>query len=64
MTPAMEIWQKECPDDYNAMVATCPLGRVGDAEQDIARAVLAITSPNLRYMTGSTFMLDGGQQRG
>jgi NAD(P)-dependent dehydrogenase (short-subunit alcohol dehydrogenase family) len=37
-----------------------PLGRLGDPEQDIGRAIAALVSDDLAYLTGATLMLDGG----
>jgi 2-hydroxycyclohexanecarboxyl-CoA dehydrogenase len=37
-----------------------PLGRIGDPERDIGRAVLAMVSSDFDYVTGQTIMLDGG----
>ncbi|MFL6112750.1 MAG: SDR family oxidoreductase, partial [Catenulispora sp.] len=38
-----------------------PLGRLGDPEQDIGRAVVALASDDLAYLTGATLMLEGGR---
>jgi NAD(P)-dependent dehydrogenase (short-subunit alcohol dehydrogenase family) len=38
-----------------------PLKRIGDCEQDIGRAVVAIVSSDLCYLNGATIPLDGGQ---
>ena len=35
--------------------------RIGDCEHDIGRAVVALVGPDLRYLTGATIPLDGGQ---
>jgi hypothetical protein len=37
-----------------------PLGRMGDCEDDIGHAVVALVSPDLSYLTGATPMLNGG----
>jgi hypothetical protein len=34
---------------------------MGDAEADVGRAVVALVSDDLRYLTGSTLMLEGGR---
>ena len=44
-----------------ARVAWIPLGYIGDCEQDIGRAVVALLSPDMRYLTGAVIPLDGGQ---
>jgi NAD(P)-dependent dehydrogenase (short-subunit alcohol dehydrogenase family) len=37
-----------------------PLGRLGDAEADVGRAVVYLASRDGRYLTGTTLMVDGG----
>jgi 2-hydroxycyclohexanecarboxyl-CoA dehydrogenase len=57
---AFERWQKEQPERFKAVLDGIPLGRVGDPELDIGRAVLALVGPDMRFLTGATIMLDGG----
>ena len=40
--------------------AVSPLGRPGDPELDIGAGVAFLLSDDARYVTGQTFMLDGG----
>ncbi|MGH6696131.1 SDR family NAD(P)-dependent oxidoreductase [Sphingopyxis sp.] len=61
MSPGMEGWIKGSPDEAAAYFQTIPLGRVGDCEEDIGRGVAALASDDLRYLTGATIPLDGGQ---
>ena len=44
------------------LIDTIPLGRIGDPELDIGRALVFLGSDESRYVTGTTLMLDGGQQ--
>lgn len=37
-----------------------PLGRLGDPEADIGRAVVYLASKDGGYITGTTLMVDGG----
>jgi NAD(P)-dependent dehydrogenase (short-subunit alcohol dehydrogenase family) len=37
-----------------------PPGRLGDAEHDVGRAVVYLTSKDGSYVTGTTLMVDGG----
>ena len=37
-----------------------PIGRMGDPEDDIAPVALFLCSDACRYLTGQTFMVDGG----
>ncbi len=61
MSPGMKLWIEHVPDEANAFLATVPLGRVGDCEQDIGRAVVFLAGPDSGYVTGHTLTLDGGQ---
>jgi NAD(P)-dependent dehydrogenase (short-subunit alcohol dehydrogenase family) len=42
------------------ILATVPLGRVGDPELDIGRAVVFLASEESGYLTGTMIPLDGG----
>ncbi len=55
------------PDDdpdrrasFEAMYRAHPMGRDGDAESDIGPVVCFLLSPECRYLTGETLMVDGG----
>lgn len=60
-SPGMQGWVQARPEEARAFIATVPLGRVGDCESDIGRAVVSLVGPDLDYITGATLMLDGGQ---
>jgi NAD(P)-dependent dehydrogenase (short-subunit alcohol dehydrogenase family) len=45
---------------YEAFMEACPMGRNGDPELDIAPVALFLCSDACRYLTGQTFMVDGG----
>jgi NAD(P)-dependent dehydrogenase (short-subunit alcohol dehydrogenase family) len=49
------------PEGTAAFIATIPMGRVGDCEKDIGRAVAALCGPNMEYISGATIPVDGGQ---
>ena len=49
------------PEAFGQMLKSVPLGRMGDETDDIASAVAALVSDDLRYLTGATLMLDGGR---
>jgi meso-butanediol dehydrogenase/(S,S)-butanediol dehydrogenase/diacetyl reductase len=61
VSPGFENWVEERPEETAAFLATVPLGRPGDCEEDIGRAVVMLVGPHGAYITGSTLMLDGGQ---
>lgn len=62
-TPALERWMEKNPQEAAEFVESIPLGRVGDPEADIGRAVLFLVSDDAGYLTGATIPLDGGQSR-
>ncbi len=63
MSPGMEWWCANNPEESKAFLATVPLGRVGDCETDIGHAVAFLCSDDARYITGQSLLLDGGQAR-
>jgi 3-oxoacyl-[acyl-carrier protein] reductase len=48
------------PEHEQAMLAAIPLGVFGEPE-DVAWAVRFLASPEARYITGQTLIIDGGQ---
>jgi meso-butanediol dehydrogenase/(S,S)-butanediol dehydrogenase/diacetyl reductase len=50
------------PQLEKMLINSIPLGRIGDPEQDVGRALVFLGSDESRYVTGTTLMLDGGQQ--
>jgi len=60
-SPALDVWTATRPDEARQFFQTIPLGRIGSCERDIGRAVVALVGPDLRYLTGATIPLDGGQ---
>jgi NAD(P)-dependent dehydrogenase (short-subunit alcohol dehydrogenase family) len=61
MSPAAEEWRDRHPETFASHVAQTPLGRLGDCEADIGRAVAALVSDDMQYLTGGTLMLGGGR---
>lgn len=61
MSPGMAWWSEHVPEEFEAVRAEVPLGRIGDCEQDVGRAVVFLCGPDAGYITGSTLMVDGGQ---
>jgi meso-butanediol dehydrogenase/(S,S)-butanediol dehydrogenase/diacetyl reductase len=60
LTDAVDRFFTNEPEFANSVLAEVPLGRVGDPETDIGRAVAFLVGPNAAYMTGATLPLDGG----
>jgi NAD(P)-dependent dehydrogenase (short-subunit alcohol dehydrogenase family) len=61
MSPAAEEWRDRHPETFASHVQQTPLGRLGDCEADIGRAVAALISDDMQYLTGGTLMLGGGR---
>ena len=61
LSPGLQGWIAERPQEAAEFIKTIPLRRVGDCEQDIGRAVVFLVGPAAAYLTGATIPLDGGQ---
>lgn len=61
LSPGLERWIDRNPEEAEEFLASIPMKRLGDCETDIGRAVVALCGPDLRYLTGATIPLDGGQ---
>jgi 2-hydroxycyclohexanecarboxyl-CoA dehydrogenase len=61
LSPAAEKFRDVDPERFAVGISDTPLGRIGDCESDIGRAVAALVSDDLSYLTGATLMLDGGR---
>jgi meso-butanediol dehydrogenase / (S,S)-butanediol dehydrogenase / diacetyl reductase len=61
MSPAMEGFFAALPEVAEEMLGQIPLGRMGDSQQDIGRAVVFLCSDAASYITGITLPVDGGQ---
>jgi NAD(P)-dependent dehydrogenase (short-subunit alcohol dehydrogenase family) len=62
MSPAVPEFFKTRPEGaFEETVAKVALGRFGDAQDDIGRAVAFLISDDAKFVTGQTIMLDGGQ---
>jgi NAD(P)-dependent dehydrogenase (short-subunit alcohol dehydrogenase family) len=60
-TPGMDEFDSAAPGAMaEAVLPLVPLGRLGDPEADIGRAVVYLASPDGSYITGTTLMVDGG----
>jgi NAD(P)-dependent dehydrogenase (short-subunit alcohol dehydrogenase family) len=47
-------------EHYDEFMRNCPMGRNGDPELDIGPVALFLCSDACRFLTGQTFMVDGG----
>lgn len=59
-SPGVEAWAQAQPEYYQNVLAGIPMGRFGDPEQDIGRVAVFLASEDSKYITGQTFMVDGG----
>jgi NAD(P)-dependent dehydrogenase (short-subunit alcohol dehydrogenase family) len=59
-SPSAVEFNEAHPEAAKAILRNTPLGRMGDCHQDIGRAVAALVSVDMSYLTGATVMLDGG----
>jgi len=60
-SPSLKWWIEKNPEESAKFFKTIPLRRIGECEADIGRAVVALCGSDLRYLTGATIPLDGGQ---
>jgi NAD(P)-dependent dehydrogenase (short-subunit alcohol dehydrogenase family) len=51
---------KQWPGFRDRLINACPLGRIGDPEDDIGGVALFLASDDSRYVTGMTIFADGG----
>jgi len=59
-TEGVKQWHQAAPEQYDHLVNSIPLHRLGDPEQDIGAVALFLASSASAYMTGQTLMVDGG----
>ncbi|NLQ12661.1 SDR family oxidoreductase [Olsenella sp. KGMB02461] len=59
-TKALEDFQTAYPDAFEANVHMPPMGHYGNVETEIGRVVVQLASPDFKFMTGETLVLEGG----
>jgi len=60
-SPGFSEFNDAAPGALEASVLPMiPLGRLGDAEADVGRAVVYLAGKDGSYVTGTTLMVDGG----
>ena len=60
-SPGLEGWIEANPEEAAAFIATIPLGRIGECEQDIGEFVAFLCSDAASYVSGQSIAVDGGQ---
>ena len=61
LSESAKAWGEQHPEAFAKVLKNIPLRRMGDPETDIGRAVVALVSEDLGYLTGSTLILEGGR---
>ncbi|WP_156679837.1 SDR family NAD(P)-dependent oxidoreductase [Sphingomonas profundi] len=59
-TRAFDAWKTARPDFVEALKEKIPMRRLGDPERDAGPLAVFLSGPGSDYITGSTFMLEGG----
>jgi len=59
-TDAFKNWRAARPEFVQDLIDKIPVRRVGDPEKDGGPLAVFLASPGSDYITGSTFMLEGG----
>ena len=60
-SPGLEWWIENNPEESAAFIATIPMRRVGECEEDIGRFVATLCSDECAYINGQSIAVDGGQ---
>jgi 2-hydroxycyclohexanecarboxyl-CoA dehydrogenase len=61
LSPSAQEFAATNPEQFAGYLRQIPLGRMGDPEADIGRAVASLVSDDMAYLTGCTLMLGGGR---
>jgi 2-hydroxycyclohexanecarboxyl-CoA dehydrogenase len=59
-TESFTSFMEERPGMREQILSTSPLRRIGALDRDVGPLILFLSSPASGYLTGMTFMLDGG----
>ena len=59
-TRAFDAWKTARPDFVEALKQKIPMRRLGNPDRDAGPLAVFLAGPGSDYMTGSTFMLEGG----
>jgi NAD(P)-dependent dehydrogenase (short-subunit alcohol dehydrogenase family) len=60
-SPGLEWWIENNPEESAAFIATIPMQRIGECEEDIGRFVATLCSDDCAYVNGQSIAVDGGQ---
>jgi meso-butanediol dehydrogenase/(S,S)-butanediol dehydrogenase/diacetyl reductase len=59
-SPGLQKWVRRNSVQLDTVLGNVPLGRIGDAERDVGRAVVFLVGPDAGMITGTTLPVDGG----
>lgn len=59
-TAQLEKFEEQYPDAFAANVHMPPMGHYGNVETEIGRVVVQLASPDFKFMSGETLVLEGG----
>ncbi|MEG1474530.1 MAG: SDR family oxidoreductase [Longicatena sp.] len=59
-TPQMLKWKETYPDQYAKTIQGIPLGRFGNAKDDVGRTCVFLASADASFISGETIVLQGG----
>ncbi len=59
-TAALENFQEQYPEAFEANVHMPPMGHYGNVETEIGRVVVQLANPDFKFMSGETLTLEGG----
>jgi NAD(P)-dependent dehydrogenase (short-subunit alcohol dehydrogenase family) len=59
-TDTLAAWREEQPENFVALAASIPMRRVGEASKDVAPLMVFLAGEGAGYITGMTFMVEGG----
>ena len=60
-SPGLAWWIENNPEESAAFIASIPMKRVGECEEDIGRFVAMLCSDASAYVNGQSIAVDGGQ---
>ena len=60
-SPGLAWWIENNPEESAAFIASIPMKRVGECEEDIGRFVAMLCSEASAYVNGQSIAIDGGQ---
>jgi len=60
-SPGLKWWIENRPEEAATFIASIPMKRVGECEEDIGRFVALLCTDGSRYINGQSIGVDGGQ---